>query len=53
VTLGPLSRLPEIAAPEASGRASHGVSTLRAFLVFARRHARPLHTLPVKRVLRF
>jgi hypothetical protein len=49
----PLSRLPEIAVPEASGRASHGVSTLGAFLVFARLHARPSHTLPVKRVLRF
>jgi hypothetical protein len=52
-TLGPLSRLPEIAVPEASGRASHGDSTLGAFLVFARLHARPSHTLPVKRVLRF
>jgi hypothetical protein len=52
-TLGPLSRPPEIAAPEASGRASHGVPKLEPFLVFARRHARPSHTLPVKRVLRF
>ncbi len=30
-----------------------GCSALGAFLVFARRHARPSHTRPVKHVLRF
>jgi hypothetical protein len=56
----PEPRLPTLGPPghylnccsKAGGRASHGVSTLRAFLVFARRHARPSH-VAVKRVLRF
>jgi len=56
----PEPRLPTLGPPghylnccsKAGGRASHGISTLRAFLVFARRHARPSH-VAVKRVLQF